>query len=100
MDNVACTGSESGLINCNFDNHTGDCSHSEDAGVRCYFPPSTGENLHPILALVVVQIVISVVFCTSCFVVYVSLYSAWPYQRFLVCLIMLVLSISCGMNRY
>ena len=45
MDNVACTGSESGLINCNFDNHTGDCSHSEDAGVRCYSPPSTGESV-------------------------------------------------------
>ena len=44
MDNVACTGSESGLINCAFDNNTGDCRHSEDAGVRCYFPPSTGES--------------------------------------------------------
>ena len=45
MDNVACTGSESALINCNFDNNTGDCRHSEDAGVRCYSPPSTGESV-------------------------------------------------------
>jgi len=44
MDNVACTGTESGLIDCNFDNNTGDCSHSEDAAVRCFFPPTTGEH--------------------------------------------------------
>ena len=43
MDDVACTGLEAGLINCTFDNHTGDCRHSEDAAVRCYFPPTTGE---------------------------------------------------------
>ena len=35
MDNVACTGTESRLIDCTFDRHTADCSHSEDAGVRC-----------------------------------------------------------------
>ena len=46
MDNVACTGLESGLINCTFDNHTSDCVHSEDAGVRCYSPPSTGKFKH------------------------------------------------------
>ena len=44
MDNVACTGVENGLINCTFDNNTGDCSHSEDAAVRCYSPPTTGEH--------------------------------------------------------
>ena len=34
MDNVRCTGSENGLINCSFTlNHN--CAHSEDAGVRC-----------------------------------------------------------------
>ena len=43
MDDVACTGSESGLINCTYDNNTGDCSHYYDAGVRCYSPPSSGE---------------------------------------------------------
>ena len=43
MDDVACTGAESGLINCTFDNHTGDCNHYYDAGVRCYYPPSSGE---------------------------------------------------------
>jgi hypothetical protein len=35
MDNVACTGTESRLIDCIFDRHTADCVHSEDAGVRC-----------------------------------------------------------------
>ena len=43
MDDVVCTGSESGLINCTYDNNTGDCSHYYDAGVRCYSPPSSGE---------------------------------------------------------
>ena len=43
MDDVVCTGLEDGLINCTFDNHTGDCSHVNDAGVRCYYPPSSGE---------------------------------------------------------
>ena len=34
MDNVRCTAAESRLIECPFTfNH--DCSHSEDAGVRC-----------------------------------------------------------------
>jgi receptor-type tyrosine-protein phosphatase Q len=35
LDDVACTGSESQLISCSYDSNTGDCSHSEDAGVRC-----------------------------------------------------------------
>ena len=35
MDNVACAGTESRLIDCPFDRHTADCVHSEDAGVRC-----------------------------------------------------------------
>ena len=43
MDNVACTGLETGLVNCTFDNHTSDCRHSEDAGVQCSSPPTTGE---------------------------------------------------------
>ena len=43
MDDVACTGLEDGLINCTFDNNTGDCNHYYDAGVRCYSPPSSGE---------------------------------------------------------
>ena len=32
---VSCTGSESQLLICSYDSNTGDCSHSEDAGVRC-----------------------------------------------------------------
>ena len=35
MDNVACGGTESRLIDCPFDRHTADCIHAEDAGVRC-----------------------------------------------------------------
>ena len=36
LDNVACNGSEERLINCHYDSHTGDCYHSQDAGVRCF----------------------------------------------------------------
>ena len=35
LDDVACTGSEAVLINCPYDSITTDCSHFEDAGVRC-----------------------------------------------------------------
>ena len=33
LDNVTCRGSESWLIDCNYDDHTADCNHSEDVGV-------------------------------------------------------------------
>ena len=44
LDNVACTGSELTLANCEHlgFNNTRNCSHSEDAGVRCY---SQGYNM-------------------------------------------------------
>ena len=35
VDDVACTGSEAALINCTYDPITTDCTHIEDAGVRC-----------------------------------------------------------------
>ena len=35
IDGVSCCGTESRLIDCAYDSHTSDCSHSEDAGVRC-----------------------------------------------------------------
>ena len=35
LDDVACTGYESRLIDCRYDSHTYDCGHYEDAGVRC-----------------------------------------------------------------
>ena len=35
LDDVGCSGSESQLINCYYDSVTSDCSHLEDAGVRC-----------------------------------------------------------------
>ena len=35
LDNVACSGSESRLIDCSYDDHTADCSHSEDVGIVC-----------------------------------------------------------------
>ena len=38
LDNVQCTGNESALVSCGHPgiNITRSCSHSEDAGVRCY----------------------------------------------------------------
>ena len=35
LRNVGCTGSEQRLIDCPSSN-SGGCSHSQDAGVRCY----------------------------------------------------------------
>ena len=35
LDKVACSGSESQLLICSYDSNTADCSHHEDAGVRC-----------------------------------------------------------------
>ena len=35
MDNVDCSGMENRLVDCPFDGHTADCTHAEDAGVRC-----------------------------------------------------------------
>ena len=36
VDDTACTGTETSLLNCPHDSDTGDCTHSEDAGVRCH----------------------------------------------------------------
>ena len=35
LDNVACRGTESRLIDCIYSSHTSDCNHGEDAGVTC-----------------------------------------------------------------
>ena len=35
VDNAGCTGSESRLFSCHHDTSTGDCTHAEDAGLRC-----------------------------------------------------------------
>ena len=45
LDNVTCTGSELTLAKCEHFgfNNTRNCSHSEDAGVRCY---SKGYNMY------------------------------------------------------
>ena len=35
LDDVRCTGTEDRLVDCSYDRSTVDCTHSEDAGVRC-----------------------------------------------------------------
>ena len=35
LDDVACTVYESRLIDCPYDTHIADCTHSQDAGVQC-----------------------------------------------------------------
>ena len=44
LDDVACTTAQSRLIDCTHDSNTGDCSHSDDAGVQCV--PSKYIYLH------------------------------------------------------
>lgn len=36
IDDIACSGTETSLQSCTYDSNTGDCSHVEDAGVRCH----------------------------------------------------------------
>lgn len=36
LDDVACTGSETRVVDCPYDTNTTDCSHSQDAGTRCH----------------------------------------------------------------
>jgi hypothetical protein len=36
LDDVACSGSEASLLSCTYDSHTADCTHAQDAGVRCH----------------------------------------------------------------
>ena len=35
LDDVACTGTETNVLQCRYDSVTSDCGHSEDAGVQC-----------------------------------------------------------------
>ena len=35
IDNTDCVGDELRLTSCRYDNHTADCTHAEDAGLRC-----------------------------------------------------------------
>ena len=35
LDDVACTGTETNILTCQYDSVTSDCGHSEDAGVQC-----------------------------------------------------------------
>ena len=36
LDNLQCLGNESKITDCTFETHTADCSHNEDAGIKCY----------------------------------------------------------------
>lgn len=37
LDDVSCNGDESTLTSCAYDSNTADCSHAEDAGVKCQY---------------------------------------------------------------
>ena len=36
LDDVACSGAEASLLFCTYDSNTADCTHAQDAGVRCH----------------------------------------------------------------
>ena len=36
LDNVRCVGVENSILECYYDRHTADCSHSQDVGVVCH----------------------------------------------------------------
>ena len=54
LDDVQCTGSEGRLIDCRYDQNTGDCSHYEDASVRCQ-PKSKETDI--VLAMYIYKII-------------------------------------------
>ena len=65
LDDVACTVYESRLIDCPYDSHIADCTHSEDAGVQCvarelhchrYILPSLHSNLLSIVQCVLMAV--------------------------------------------
>ena len=37
ISNVACSGSESSLVDCSYSRSTSNCGHNDDAGVRCQY---------------------------------------------------------------
>ena len=47
LNDVSCLGSESRLLDCSYDSNTTDCSHSDDAAVRC----QTGEIFSSVVLL-------------------------------------------------
>ena len=40
LDNIDCHGDELSILECDFDPDTSDCTHFEDAGIRCGESPS------------------------------------------------------------
>lgn len=46
LDDVGCSGFELRLVDCYYDNNTGDCSHSEDASVRCHSRKNLECHIH------------------------------------------------------
>ena len=54
LDDVQCTGSEGRLIDCRYDQNTGDCSRYEDASVRCQ-PKSKETDI--VLAMYIYKII-------------------------------------------
>ena len=40
LDDLDCNGDEVSILNCDFDQDTSDCTHFEDAGIRCVESPS------------------------------------------------------------
>ena len=42
LDDVACAGTETNILQCRYDPVTSDCGHSEDAGVQCQIDSKLG----------------------------------------------------------
>ena len=46
LDDMRCTGNETDVFDCPHDPNTHDCSHFEDAGVRCRVEGKNGLIVH------------------------------------------------------
>ena len=56
LDDVACRGSESRLIDCSYDGNTADCFHSEDVGIVCIHGELEGDVSCTILIIYIYSV--------------------------------------------
>ena len=52
IDDAMCSGQEARLVDCPFDFNTADCSHPEDAAVKCVPGSEFSNKINPIIKII------------------------------------------------